>query len=32
MIEKFPMSEEGLKSAMEKLEKGDIYYRAVLTN
>jgi D-arabinose 1-dehydrogenase-like Zn-dependent alcohol dehydrogenase len=32
MIEKFPMSEEGLKNAMDKLEKGDIYYRAVLLN
>jgi D-arabinose 1-dehydrogenase-like Zn-dependent alcohol dehydrogenase len=32
IIEKFPMSEEGLKTAMDKLEKGDIYYRAVLLN
>ena len=32
IIEKFPMSEEGLKTAMDKLEKGDVYYRAVLMN
>jgi D-arabinose 1-dehydrogenase-like Zn-dependent alcohol dehydrogenase len=32
IIEKFPMTEDGLKTAMDKLEKGDIYYRAVLTN
>lgn len=32
IVEKFPMSEQGLKDAMEKLEKGDIYYRAVLLN
>jgi D-arabinose 1-dehydrogenase-like Zn-dependent alcohol dehydrogenase len=32
IIEKFPMSEDGLKNAIEKLEKGDIYYRAVLLN
>jgi len=32
IVEKFPMSEEGLKTAMDKLEKGDIYYRAVLLN
>lgn len=30
IIEKFPMSEDGLKSAMVKLEKGDVCYRAVL--
>jgi D-arabinose 1-dehydrogenase-like Zn-dependent alcohol dehydrogenase len=32
MIEKFPMSEDGLKKAMDKLESGDINYRAVLVN
>ncbi|WVR08779.1 hypothetical protein IAU60_005837 [Kwoniella sp. DSM 27419] len=32
IIEKFPMSEDGLKSAMDKLDAGDIYYRAVLVN
>jgi hypothetical protein len=30
IIDKFPMSEDGLKSAMIKLANGDIYYRAVL--
>ena len=30
IIEKFPMSEDGLKTAMDKLEKGDVTYRAVL--
>lgn len=32
IIEKFPMTEEGLKTAIEKLEQGNIHYRAVLTN
>jgi len=32
IIEKFPMSEDGLKSAIDKLQNGDIYYRAVLVN
>lgn len=32
IIEKFPMSEDGLKKAMDKLTEGDIYYRAVLLN
>lgn len=32
IVEKFPMSEDGLKSAMAKLEQGDVYYRAVLMN
>ncbi|SPO01836.1 probable NADP-dependent alcohol dehydrogenase [Cephalotrichum gorgonifer] len=30
VIEKFPMTEDGIKEAMEKLEKGDVHYRAVL--
>lgn len=30
MVEKFPMSEKGLKEAIDKLEKGDVRYRAVL--
>jgi D-arabinose 1-dehydrogenase-like Zn-dependent alcohol dehydrogenase len=32
IIETFPMSEEGLKAAVDKLTNGDIYYRAVLVN
>jgi len=32
IIEKFPMSEDGLKQAIDKLNAGDIYYRAVLIN
>ncbi|KAI0004737.1 GroES-like protein [Xylariaceae sp. FL0662B] len=30
ITQKFPMTEEGIIQAMAKLEKGDIYYRAVL--
>lgn len=30
IVERFPMTEEGIKEAMEKLEKGEVYYRAVL--
>jgi len=30
MIEEFPMTEEGIKEAMEKLEGGKLRYRAVL--
>ncbi|KAL4986009.1 chaperonin 10-like protein [Aspergillus falconensis] len=30
LIEEFPMTEEGIKDAMGKLEKGEVYYRAVL--
>jgi D-arabinose 1-dehydrogenase-like Zn-dependent alcohol dehydrogenase len=30
IIERFPMSEDGIKKAMEKLEEGKVYYRAVL--
>ncbi|KAK8057029.1 hypothetical protein PG996_010966 [Apiospora saccharicola] len=30
IVEKFPMSEEGIKTALGKLEKGDVHYRAVL--
>ncbi len=30
IIEKFPMTEEGIETAMDKLSKGDMHYRAVL--
>lgn len=30
ILEKFPMTEEGIKEAMDKLERGEVYYRAVL--
>ena len=30
VIEKFPMTEEGIKEAMDRLDKGDIHFRAVL--
>lgn len=30
IIEEFPMSEDGIKEAMDKLERGDMRYRAVL--
>lgn len=30
IIEKFPMTEEGIKTAMDRLEKGKVFYRAVL--
>ncbi|KAK5120655.1 hypothetical protein LTR85_006013 [Meristemomyces frigidus] len=30
IVEKFPMTEEGITDAMEKLDKGDMRYRAVL--
>jgi len=30
IVEKFPMTEEGIKQAMDKLERGEVYYRAVL--
>ncbi|KAM3067318.1 hypothetical protein ACMFMF_009814 [Clarireedia jacksonii] len=30
IVEKFPMTEEGIKTAMEKLDAGNVYYRAVL--
>ncbi|KAK8091456.1 GroES-like protein [Apiospora hydei] len=32
IVEKFPMNEEGIKTALDKLEKGDVHYRAVLIN
>ncbi|KAK8109312.1 hypothetical protein PG984_015113 [Apiospora sp. TS-2023a] len=32
IVEKFPMSEEGIKTALYKLEKGNVHYRAVLIN
>lgn len=32
IVEKFPMTEEGIKQAMDKLEGGNVYYRAVLVN
>ncbi|KAK6866378.1 chaperonin 10-like protein [Apiospora arundinis] len=32
VVETFPMSEEGIRTAMEKLEKGDVHFRAVLKN
>ncbi|KAI9742976.1 MAG: hypothetical protein M1818_003271 [Claussenomyces sp. TS43310] len=30
IVEQFPMTEEGIKQAMDKLERGEMYYRAVL--
>lgn len=30
VVEKFPMTEEGIKDAIEKLEKGNVHFRAVL--
>jgi D-arabinose 1-dehydrogenase-like Zn-dependent alcohol dehydrogenase len=30
IVEKFPMTEEGIKSAMDRLDKGQVQYRAVL--
>ncbi|KAK2612286.1 hypothetical protein QQS21_001712 [Conoideocrella luteorostrata] len=30
VIEKFPMDEEGINKAMDRLEKGDVHFRAVL--
>lgn len=30
IVETFPMTEEGIKEALEKLDKGQVYYRAVL--
>lgn len=30
IVERFPMTEEGIKEAMEKLNRGEVYYRAVL--
>ncbi len=30
IVEKFPMTEEGIKQAMDKLDRGEVYYRAVL--
>ncbi|KAK8099517.1 GroES-like protein [Apiospora kogelbergensis] len=32
VIETFPMTEEGIREAMQKLEKGDMHFRAVLKN
>ncbi|KAK7937210.1 chaperonin 10-like protein [Apiospora aurea] len=32
IVEKFPMNEEGIKTALDRLEKGDVHYRAVLIN
>jgi D-arabinose 1-dehydrogenase-like Zn-dependent alcohol dehydrogenase len=32
MVETFPMSEEGIAAAIEKLEKGEVQFRAVLVN
>ncbi|KAK9422448.1 putative Alcohol dehydrogenase protein [Seiridium unicorne] len=32
IVEKFPMSEEGIKAAFDKLEEGDVHFRAVLVN
>ncbi|PVH94920.1 GroES-like protein [Periconia macrospinosa] len=32
VVETFPMSEEGIRAAMEKLEKGKVQFRAVLVN
>lgn len=32
IVEKFPMSEEGIKTALDKLEQGNVHYRAVLIN
>lgn len=30
IVEQFPMTEEGIKKAMDKLDRGEVYYRAVL--
>ncbi|KAL3479578.1 chaperonin 10-like protein [Aspergillus californicus] len=30
IVETFPMTEEGIQTAMNKLERGEVYYRAVL--
>ncbi|KAK9311459.1 chaperonin 10-like protein [Lipomyces starkeyi] len=30
IVEKFPLTEEGIKEAMDKLDRGEVYYRAVL--
>lgn len=30
VVQEFPMSEEGIKDAMDKLEKGEVHFRAVL--
>ena len=30
IVEKYPMTEEGIKHAMERLDRGEVYYRAVL--
>lgn len=30
IVQKFPMTEDGIKDAMDKLDKGQVYYRAVL--
>jgi D-arabinose 1-dehydrogenase-like Zn-dependent alcohol dehydrogenase len=30
IVEKFPMTEQGIAEAMDKLDKGQVYYRAVL--
>lgn len=32
IVEKYPMTEEGIKSAMERLDKGQVVFRAVLVN
>jgi D-arabinose 1-dehydrogenase-like Zn-dependent alcohol dehydrogenase len=32
VLEKFPMTVEGINAAYEKLEKGTIRYRAVMVN
>jgi D-arabinose 1-dehydrogenase-like Zn-dependent alcohol dehydrogenase len=32
IVEKFPMTKEGIEAAMDKLEKGDVHFRAVLMN
>jgi D-arabinose 1-dehydrogenase-like Zn-dependent alcohol dehydrogenase len=32
VVEKFPMTEEGIKEAMDRLEKGEVTFRAVLVN
>ncbi|KAK8075920.1 hypothetical protein PG994_003192 [Apiospora phragmitis] len=32
IVETFAMSEEGIKTAMDKLKQGDVHYCAVLTN
>lgn len=32
VVETFPMSEEGIRDAMERLEKGEVHFRAVLKN